>query len=65
MMIVWLVGFYLALLLILIGMAGFVVLFVAEEGRRRQAFKVLRLLLATSTGVVAVAVPLYQAGLMP
>lgn len=63
MMILWLIGLYLSLLLVLIGCAGFVALFVAEDKRRRQAFKVLRLLIGASTGVVAVtALRLYQAG---
>jgi hypothetical protein len=61
----WLIGAYTTLLLVLIGCAGFVTLFVGDDNRRRQAFRVLRLLLATCTSVVVVtAFRLYQSGLL-
>lgn len=61
----WLIGSYVALLLVLTGCAGFVTLFVVDDGRRAQSFKVLRLLLGASTGiVVATALRLYETGLI-
>ncbi|HWG98085.1 MAG TPA: hypothetical protein VNV66_01910 [Pilimelia sp.] len=52
-MLTWLICSYLLVLLALIGCAGCVALFVDDDRRRRQAFRVLQLLLGASTGVVA------------
>jgi hypothetical protein len=58
-----LVGSYAVLLFSLIACAGFISLFVEDDKRRRQAFKVLRLLIATCTSVIAaVALHLNQFG---
>lgn len=62
---VWLLAGYVMLVLTLIGCAGFVALFVADEKRRTMAYDVLRLLLKTATGsagVIAVVLKLHQAG---
>jgi hypothetical protein len=59
----WLIGSYMALLLVLMACAGFLALFVGDGERRRQAFKVLRLLLATGTSILVVTtVRLYRPG---
>ena len=61
----WLIASYLTLLLVLIGCSGFVAVFLDDDKRRRQAFKVLRLLLATCTGFLALtAFRLLQAGFL-
>jgi hypothetical protein len=62
----WLVAAYATLAFALIGCAGFVALFVSDEKRRKMAYDVLKLALATTTGsagVVAVALKFHQAGL--
>lgn len=58
-----LLGFYLTLLLALTACAGFISLFVDDDKRRRQAFKVLRLLIGSSVSLIAAfAVHFYQGG---
>jgi ABC-type sugar transport system permease subunit len=64
-MLLWLIGLYLSLLLLLVGCAGYVALFVNDDKRRRQAFRVLRLVLAATTSLVAATVyRLYHTGLL-
>lgn len=59
----WLVCSYMTLLLVLIGCAGLTTLFVGDNKRRRQAFRVLRLLLATLTSIIAATTfHLYRTG---
>jgi hypothetical protein len=61
----WLIGSYAVLMLVLIGCAGFVTLFVGDDKRRRQAFRMLRLLLTTATSISAItALHLYQSVLL-
>ena len=63
----WLTGGYAVVLAALIGFAGFVASSVDNEGRRADAYKVLRLALTAVTGaggLLAAALTLHQAGLL-
>jgi len=63
----WLIIGYAVLVALLIGCAGYVALFVADEKRREMAFRVLKLVWVTATGtsgVLAVALKLHDAGLI-
>lgn len=58
---------YVAFILILGGIAACVALFVADSGRRHDAYRVLRLLISTGTGGSGVGVlmlQLHEAGLL-
>jgi hypothetical protein len=59
-------GSYLLLVFALIGCAGYVALFVADEGRRKTAVDVLKLLFSAatgSTGILAIVLTSHQLGL--
>lgn len=63
----WLIIGYAVLVALLISCAGYVALFVADEKRREMAFRVLKLVWVTATGtsgVLAIALKLHNAGLI-
>lgn len=63
----WLIIGYAVLVALLISCAGYVALFVGDEKRREMAFRVLKLVWVTATGtsgVLAVALKLHDAGLI-
>jgi len=56
----WLVGAYAVLVFVLIGCAGFVALFVQDEHRSKNAYRVLRLVLTSLTGAASLAAALMK-----
>jgi hypothetical protein len=66
-MLVWIVGCYAVLALAIIGSAAFVAVFVPDDNQRRDAYKVLKLMLGAITGtggLLALVVKLHEAGLL-
>jgi hypothetical protein len=64
---VWIVGCYAVLALAIIGSAAFVAVFVPNDSQRRDAYKVLKLMLGAITGtggLLALVVKLHEAGLL-
>jgi hypothetical protein len=64
---VWILWCYAVLALIIIGSAAFVAVFISDGSQRRDAYKVLKLMLGALTGtggLLALLVKLYEAGLL-
>lgn len=63
----WFIGGFAALVLVLIGAAAFVALWCPDPKRRQDAYRVLKLILATATstgGAAALALRLHEFGLL-
>jgi uncharacterized OsmC-like protein len=62
---IWVLIPYLAVLIALIGCAGYVALFVADHRRSNRAFRILKIALAAVTACTGVvALRLHDAGLL-
>lgn len=62
----WFIGIYVALMLVLIAASGGIALCVHDSDRRKDAYKVLRLLLLSgaTSGLLGVLIKLHELGVL-